>query len=321
MTAPLIPQEIYLLERYTSLEYYAQMHDAWEAMLKHVEGLLDRFMRNLPADYRKRTQPNQPDIVWGQLVLPNFRSTMQILNEGYIRLTHGDPVGLGAATNVENDFRGQREFSDGWMEEVEPGASVKYWKLLGQASQVASNLETTVGAYWNKGALSSRYDPPTRGPLAPPPLWPRYRLNPSVRVRTGELVLQTGIYLPDIDDSNAQFLIASRHYTKYVRNAPPASVGYDPQTMQNVSEAPALWTLVERVLGETVPLEDGLGIPPAALHVYAGEPCPRAGFWSTSAKRGSRRQFTQGEIFPAIPSETTVGLTLWEWDNDQRPAE
>ncbi|WP_454723984.1 MULTISPECIES: PoNe immunity protein domain-containing protein [Cupriavidus] len=53
---------------------------------------------------------------------------------------------------------------------------------------------------------------------------------------------------------------------------------------------------------------------------YADSPCAQAGFWSTSAKRGSRRYFTQGEIFPAIPSDTTFGLTLWAWDDNQRSA-
>jgi len=259
----LTPQEIYLLERYTSLEYYAQMHDAWEAMLKHVEGLLDRFMRNLPADYRKRTQPNQPDIVWGQLVLPNFRSTMQSLYDGYIRLSHGDYSAYGGS-QVENDFRGQREFWDWLMDEVEPGASVKYWKLLGQASHVAGNIHHTAHASWVRSDLTTRFSV-ERGLLNAPPAWPRYRLNPNVQVRTDDLVLQTGIYLPDIDDSNAQFLIASRYYTKYVRSAPPARFGYDPQTTQCISKVPTLWTLVERVPGETVPLEEELGVPPAAL--------------------------------------------------------
>ncbi|MFK1437618.1 hypothetical protein ACSEQ5_30770 [Pseudomonas aeruginosa] len=76
MTAPLFPQEIYLLERYSSPEYYSQMRDAWEAMLRHVEDSLDRFMRQVPADYRARPQPLQPDIAWGQLVLSNFRNTI-----------------------------------------------------------------------------------------------------------------------------------------------------------------------------------------------------------------------------------------------------
>ncbi|MFK1437619.1 hypothetical protein ACIU0H_28730 [Pseudomonas aeruginosa] len=314
MTTPLLPQEIYLLERYSSPEYYSQMRDTWAVMLKHVEDCLDRFMRQLPADYRARSQPLQPDIVWGQRVIPIFRDTMQDLNTGVIKLTHGDLGGLLKGT-VSNDFRGQVEFSSDWMDEVEPGAADKYWKLIGQASTLAFNIDMTVGAYWNKGALAVRYSPDARGPLNPPPAWPRYRLNPDVQVRTGEPVLHTGIYLPDLDDSNAQFLLASRHY-RYAHTCPPASVGYDPQT-QDVSEAPALWTLVERVPGETVPLEEGMGGLPVALHVYAGQPCPRAGFWFTLARHGSRRHFEQGEIFPAIPSETTVGLTLWQWDPDQ----
>ncbi|MDF3837936.1 DUF1911 domain-containing protein [Cupriavidus basilensis] len=54
---------------------------------------------------------------------------------------------------------------------------------------------------------------------------------------------------------------------------------------------------------------------------YAGTPCQQAGYWITSAKRGERRYFAQGEIFPAIPSETTVGQTQWDWDPNQQPVE
>jgi len=28
----------------------------------------------------------------------------------------------------------------------------------------------------------------------------------------------------------------------------------------------------------------------------------------------------EGDIFPAIPSDTTKGLTLWQWDGNQRDA-
>ncbi|MDG3821264.1 hypothetical protein L5B88_30160, partial [Pseudomonas aeruginosa] len=72
-------------------------------MLKHVEDCLDRFMRQLPPDYRARAQPLQPDIVWGQRVIPIFRDTMQDLNTGVIKLTHGDLGGLLKGT-VSNDF-------------------------------------------------------------------------------------------------------------------------------------------------------------------------------------------------------------------------
>lgn len=65
MSAPLYPQEIYLLERYTSVEYFGSMRDAWQAMVDHVEDCLARFMAKLPADYRSRPLPLQPDIAWG----------------------------------------------------------------------------------------------------------------------------------------------------------------------------------------------------------------------------------------------------------------
>ncbi|MBB1605567.1 hypothetical protein A9979_03485 [Pseudomonas sp. UMC76] len=57
--------------------------------------------------------------------------------------------------------------------------------------------------------------------------------------------------------------------------------------------------------------------PSAPPPQVAGTTCSQAGFWSTSARHGSRRYFVQGELFPAIPSDTTVGVTQWDWDPDQ----
>ena len=133
MKTPLIAQEIYLLERYSSLERFGKMSDAWRGMLNYAEDLLDRFVHNLPPDYRKRPLPEQPDIVWGERVLPNFRETMQILDDAYIKLSHGDYDSLSRAHGVRNDFHGQSEFWSGWMDEVEPGAEAKYHELLGAA--------------------------------------------------------------------------------------------------------------------------------------------------------------------------------------------
>jgi hypothetical protein len=42
------PQEIYLLERYPSLDYFCELRDTWADMVKHLETCLDRFMQNLP---------------------------------------------------------------------------------------------------------------------------------------------------------------------------------------------------------------------------------------------------------------------------------
>nr|WP_276215702.1 hypothetical protein [Pseudomonas citronellolis] len=316
MPTPLRPQEIYLLERFSSKEYYQQMQDAWAAMLKHVEDCLQRFMRQLPTDYRKRGLPMQPDIVWGDTVLPNFRETMIYVDRGFISLTHGDHSGLLGAIGVQGDLRGVKDYWSGWLDEVEPGAEKQYWNLIGRASHFASNIPATADSYWDKGNLSTRFNPSVRGPLDPPSVWPGYRLNSQVQVRTGEPVPQTGVYLPNLDDSCAQFLIASQHFTTYPRNAPETRVGLSPSGFQCASKQPTLWTLVERIPGETVPFEEGLGplpVPP----VYAGQPCPRAGFWFTLAQHDSRRHFQQGEIFPEVPRGLAKGHVLWLWDEEQ----
>ena len=159
MAPPLIPQEIYLLERFCSLERYADMRDAWQAMLNHAEDMLRRFMQQLPPRYRKRALPEQPDIVWGERVLPNFRDTMQILNDGYIQLAHGDYEALGRANGVTGDVRGQTmDYSAAWMDEVEPGAEAKYYELLYKASNLAWPITLTSGGTWGPGALTTDYD-------------------------------------------------------------------------------------------------------------------------------------------------------------------
>jgi hypothetical protein len=171
MATPLVPQEIFLLERFCSLERYGAMRDAWEDMLKHAESLLDRFMHNLPPKYRKRPLPDQPDVVWGEMVLPNFRETMRILQDGYIKLSHGDFDALGRANGVMNGVRGQTtDYSSEWMNEVEPGAEAKYYELLFKANGLASPIKHTSGRTWTPGALTTLYADVIREPLNATPL-------------------------------------------------------------------------------------------------------------------------------------------------------
>lgn len=54
MTIPLIPQEIYLLERYSSLDYFGQTRDHFAECVKAAEDALAEFMRHIPPDYRSR---------------------------------------------------------------------------------------------------------------------------------------------------------------------------------------------------------------------------------------------------------------------------
>ena len=212
---PLIAHDIYVMEQILKPERIKMIRDIWKEMLDYLESLLDRFMNDLPPDYRNRRLPEQPDIIWGERVIPNFRSTMEWLNESYIQCINNDfscyiGFSLRASTN------GQREFSADWMDEVEPKAAAKYLHLLFKAENLASTIEHTV-QQWALGDLthyfaqigshdsSFKYDPVT-----PPPLtYPVYRLNESVKMKTGEEIPQTGFYLPDLPDlpDIAKFLI------------------------------------------------------------------------------------------------------------------
>ncbi|GAA5177791.1 hypothetical protein GCM10025771_15610 [Niveibacterium umoris] len=308
MATHLIPQEIYLLERYSSPEYFKQMRDAFAMAVQAAEDALDYVMHHLPPGYRKRQRWEQPDITWGTVVLPNFRDTLTILDKAYPQLLAGDPSVLGVAGNVNTAFTGQsRDYPAGWM--PEPFLSRWYDGEL-EASTLASNISFTDHVGWNPGSLSSRYSKDSRGPLAPPPSWPVYRLNPKVRVATGGTAPVDGIYLPDADDSVPAFYWKGSEVVT-------ASIGYDPKTMQNIGEADTVWTLVERVA------DFGGGTPGASdeisqgvvMRCVAGKPCPHAGWWSTPAKANSRRQFAAGEVMPDLGGD--YGATIWQWDLNQ----
>ena len=326
MATPLIPQEVYLLERFSSLDYFRPIRDNYEAAVKRAEQCLEAFVTDLPPDYRSRHLSRQPDIVWGERVLPNMRSTLRSLCEGYIMVSHGELNGLGAASEVGSDRRGIVDHDWSWMDEpqvtaVVPGGSDKFWAYFAAADTPAIRVTSTIDRYWDQGDLAERYSERSFGPLNPPERWPRYRLNSSVQVATGEPIPRNGIYLPDIDCSCASLLAAgdkapkARYLVRFDESVVEDGVGW--QRVPVSEKRPATWTLIERVPGETVPFEEGLGQVEAALtRVPAGKGCPRAGYWFTPAKQGSRRHFKQGDEFPEIEG-SAYGATFWQWSPDQ----
>jgi hypothetical protein len=315
MGTPLIPQEIYLLERFCSVEWYGQMRDAWEAMLNHAENMLERFMHQLPPRYRARHLSEQPDIVWGERVLPNFRDTMQLLNEGYIKRSHGDYEALGRSCGITGDIRGQTmDYPASWMNEVEPDAEAKYYELLYKANDLARPVDITSDGTWSLGALTTDYDVVVKLPLNPPPSWPTYRLNRQVTVKsgqvadTGNIVRQTGIYLPDVDHGFPTLLIKGN-------KARRASVVLDPAVSRKKGYRPTLWTLIERVSGTSDLFTTPSLVENIRLRVEGGQPCPQAGYWFTPAKPDSRRHFKEDETMPLVDS--AYGATIWQWDPHQ----
>ena len=312
MAAPLIPQEIYLLERYSSLEYFGRMRDAFAACVKAADEALAAFMRHLPPDYRSRPLNGQPDVVWGERILPNMRWAVAGLNEGYIRISHGDLDALGMAGNVTTTFSSiNRDYSWEWMpqpflDETDRNETI--------ASKLASNIAFTARGEWLTGALSSRYNPSSRGPLDAPATWPQYRLNSKVRVKTDDKVPRNGIYLPDLDGSSAQLLIEGYEAWQATIPDPPP----DPRiTSAARKRFDSTWTLVERIAdsGGGIPGADDPLVAGVRLRCEAGTPCPQSGWWATPARVGGRQFFARGVLMPDVGGD--YGTTIWQWDERQ----
>jgi hypothetical protein len=316
MTFQLHPQEIYLLERYISLEYFGELRDRWEALIKHIDRCLSAYMQSLPPDYRGRHVSEQPDITWEHRVLPNFRSSLQALNEGYIRLSHRDFSGLHCAWGPRGDYKGQLDYSPEWMRKED---ELIYHDLLEKSRTYAINIAATEGAEWDPYDLL-KYSR-SRGPLNPPESWPAYRVNKAVSVISGQKLRHSGIYIPDVDNSCAQFL--SSRYDEApearvcvgVREIPDPVTGEKWDEALILEERPCTWYLVDRSIDSE---NTALPINANPVHVQRhaeGESCHVAGFYFTPARPDSRRFFDKGAIFPGF--DAAYGKTIWQWDDVQ----
>lgn len=314
MTKP-IPVEIYLLEKFSSVDYLAELRDTWGEMVTHVDECLERFMLNLPPDYRNWPVSEQPDLVWGERILPNFQDTFQGLSTGVIKVSHGEAIELRCANGVCNDYIGLREYSDAWLGEAD---RARYGTLLERSYKMASNICATEEPFWRPGDLDDYQG--KLGPVEVPATLPAYKINPGITVRTGDPVKRAGIYLPDKDDS----LPAYMHTEK---PAPEAAVvtgvkdlrdenGVKIREKKIVEFLPCTWTLIER--DGNVAAQKG---PPSLIAVPnyrtpGGDACPATGYYFTPAREGSRQRFEQGQIMPDLDSK--YGGTIWQWDANQQ---
>lgn len=278
------PQEIYLLERYSSAEYFKAMLDSYANMVAAAEKALDIFMQDLPYNYRDQPISQQPDVVWGEHVLPNFRSTLEGLHISYSRLLKGEKEAIEYATNVKNDLNAQStDYWPDWMDQVNQDNFV-YWQ--GQASRISSNIFITSYGGWLVGDLLKEYDEDSRGTLNLPTSLPVYKVSHSVKIKIGEVVFKSGIYIPSNPEASTQLLIEGYE-------AIEAYVGLDLTTDQFISQESVEWMLVERVGDEGGSAEN---IQVENLKGYAGEMCQRSGNWYSPANQSQSCYFEQGEI-------------------------
>lgn len=310
-----------MLEKYSSLDYFVELRDRWEVLVRHVENCLESYMRNLPSRYRSQPLPEQPDIVWGQRVLPNFRDTLQALHEGVILVSHHDYTGLHHAWGVMGDHKGQMDYSTSWMAKED---EKQYRNLLEAAVIYARNICITEGGDWNPLDLLN-HSKMSRA-LDQPASWPAYRVDKNIFVASGEKIERTGIYVPNVKYSCAEFL--STRYDE----APLAKVYIgirdikDPASGEKwdeeliLEEQTCTWYLVERTAdSDHAPSSSALFIEELALssarRLASGEVCHEAGFYFTPASPQSRRYFDKGDEMPTF--DAAYGNTIWQWDSDQ----
>jgi hypothetical protein len=309
MAAPLIPQEIYLLERYSSLDYFGRLRDAFAAYLGATDQALALYMRHLPPDYRSKPVHEQPDVVWGERVLPNLRWVMEGLKDGYIRMGQGDLSAMSQAGNVLTAFSSiTRDYTPEWMPQPMQNDAYEH---SGNASKLASNIQFTALAQWEVGTLTAGYSLRSRGSLDAPPSWPVYAMKYSARVRSGDTVTRSGIYLPDASGACAQLLIEGQEAWE----ASVQRLDTDPPYPKSI-RMPTSWTLVERIaeVGGGDPGSTNSWAQGIRLRCEGGTPCPQDGWWFAPAGEG-RRYIRRGEVMPTLGGD--YGLTIWQMDIDQ----
>lgn len=311
----IILQEIKLLELFSSSDYFGKMRDKWEQVVSHTESCLDAYMNHLAPNYRSKPVPEQPDVVWGHRVLPNFRHTLEQLNEAYIRLTHGDTNALAYADNVRSDFKGQLDYSPDWMSELDQRI---YSETMNRAVAMAHNISITEHAWWARIDPESHIKEFNEFPTLSSAC--NYRVNRNVYVRSGDKTQVSGIYAPDMENCCPQFLGSHRDSAPATKMwigiedllHPETGEKYDEQNIYK--KVDCTWYLVEK--SDTKPVsEDNISRTYPLLRVVAAETCPQTGFYFTPALPGSRRRFVKGEVMPSLDSN--YGQTIWQWDEAQ----
>lgn len=244
---PLIAREVYLLERFSSEEHLWALRCAWKAMLDHAENILSRYQQQLPNGDAARHISQQPDQVWGQHVLIQFRYTMAMLDYSHEQRKKGDFTALNVACGVTTDLRSQSmDYPADWMDEVESGAAAQFAVLRDHVSDLAWPMVRTIEGVWQPEGLGMNYA--TLHPNLPlnlPANLPAYQLNTQVTVKTGERTTVTGFYLPNVDNSFPTLLIHSEDEHWGVACAAKFSTKELDKTWFGAEQA-CTWTLIER---------------------------------------------------------------------------
>ena len=252
--AVLHPQECYLLEKSICPEHYAATRDAIIAYIDAHEAAFARYLREMPLNNRKLPLWQQADMVWGNRVLPNIRPARERYIKAYILRTHDDIQAFRIGHAMSNINKGITECWDGWMtkEEIE-----KISELETIAFRLDLRLSTTISGWWDEGELTYCGIPGIYTLNDIPQRIPRYELDLSVRIESGENPKQTGIYLPDIDFAPARFIPANLGQPVLApqginRSDYVSMSGKQSYSWKDTEWAKTGWTLIRRIEGEYI---------------------------------------------------------------------
>ena len=331
--AILHPQEIFMIERYTSLERLKKLHETWAEFLTKSRGYLDAYAKNPPKD-PSLMETYEKVITAGRVkFFPYCESWLASINEGCLLLKHNDLRGIAKVGSPGGTF-----YDDFWGRWLSPTELEYCDALRSKAYKFSMPIKTSAQKIWAEGELTYMKDiedPINLGPRNLPPKLPVYDLDHSTRLEIGQPIKEPGIYLPDIDRTAASILLIGKTIKasqgqKLEKSEWSKNKKYPYYNWVEEAWVETGWTMVKRIEGEYIDVpEEGFFPQGLQEELYAwgeaqkeaeardtrikafnGHPCPQAGLWHTAAQPGQHR-FEQGEIMPkVIADQVEPGTTF-----------
>lgn len=318
----LFPKEIYAIEQFITYEYYYETVKLWEELIQYAEGLLDKYSANLSPDHRSQHPSHQADYVWGTIVLPNFKATLHHLMNGLEDLKEGFLPILRRMSSIGNDVIAQgRDYPYDWMDQVEKGAALIYKAKERIVSTRATNIDIASNyhtAQWDyRELLNEEY---LIG-IEFLNILPQYQLNTNVMMKTGEPILETGIYRSTEPYSACNFMIKEKKMSSDDWKLAPKVRSFEnnpdnfttPDKIEDSKRVETTWILVERVTEKN---NADLILNQSKASIKGGGIVTLTGYWTTPAQPNQRLHFNKGEILPTL-SELDWGEVYWYFDGEE----
>jgi len=325
----------WLLKKYSS-------YTAWNALSDAYAAFSDAYWKAMELSYDDDPETGKWELSRAKQILDGkiaFQKGLPLLKNGDRQVFRNNSRGqlnkAGRAISFSQSTMDPNEFVFDWMKNKDM-VFEKYKNLDFATSGLLLTCEANDDPLCAYGTLKT-YDP-LFGPYNFPKTLPFVPAPIEHLFQTGDEVLFDGIYEPEwsiVDISGANWLdklkIAAgsnsspafeKGCMNYLISGTKAPFYQDGERDKPM---PVVWRLIwkdERYLDGMIPEEEAEYLKPVAelapqqLRSEANHPCPKTGYWSTPAKLGSRRHFTQGEIMPDFPG-STYGITIWMWDQNQ----